>query len=419
MKPLLLNTYDGQGGAGIATYRIHRALRSMGIDSQLLVQSRKGDDPTVCGPVGWEKLAARLRPHLDNIPNRFMRRAKPELFSVAWVPDHILDRLEKANPDLVHLFWLNNGLVRLENLGKIRQPTVWTLHDMWPFTGGCHYDDGCGRFVERCGCCPSIYSEADRDISRRIIQRKLNAWRDWDLTVVATSEWLANEARASTVFRDRDVRVIPNAVDIDTYKPISKYVARTIFNLPQNKRIIMFSAFAATSHPRKGGHLLMDAIDRIARTNAAADIELVIVGASEPKHSKDFGIPVHYMGHFSDEVSQVVLYSASDVLVAPSMQENLSNTVMEALACGTPVVAFRIGGMPDMVEHQANGYLAQAFEPDDLAHGILWVLDTDDRLEKLSARARASVVETFAFPLIAKRYVSLYQERLGARSLDR
>jgi glycosyltransferase involved in cell wall biosynthesis len=415
VKPLLLNTYDGQGGAGIATYRIHRALRSIGVDSKLLVQSSKGDDHTVTSPQGWDRVPARLRPYLDKLPNRFFRRTKPELFSVAWVPDRVLDRIGEIAPDLVHLFWVNNGFVRLETLGRIRQPSVWTLHDMWPFTGGCHYDDGCGRFSDRCGHCPSIYSTTERDVSRRVLERKLGAWKDWDVTVVATSEWLAEEARASMIFRDRDVRVIPNAIDIDTYKPIPKDVARSIYNLPRNKRIVMFSAFAATSHPRKGGHLLMHAIEQIASTHAAADIELVIVGASMPEHPKDFGIPVHYMGHFGDEISQVVLYSAADVLVAPSMQENLSNTVLEALACGTPVVAFRIGGMPDLIEHQTNGYLAQAFEPADLAAGILWVLDGDDRHAQLSARARAGVTATYTFEMIAQRYAALYRELLGER----
>jgi glycosyltransferase involved in cell wall biosynthesis len=416
MTPLLLNTYDAQGGAGIATYRIHRALWSIGIETRLMVQSSKRDVVGVDGPVGWQRLSARLRPHIDNIPNRFFRKSKPEHFSVAWLPGDVLARIEKINPDLVHLFWVNNGFIRLENLGRISQPSVWTLHDMWPFTGGCHYDDACGRFTEHCGRCPSIYSESNHDISHHTFKRKLNAWKNWDVTIVATSDWLAKEARSSTLFRDRDIRVIPNAIDIDTYKPISKSIARSIFNLPSNKRIVMFSAFSATSHPRKGGHLLMTAVEQIARTNAAADIELIVVGASAPKQPKDFGIPVHYMGNFDDEISQVVLYSAADVLVAPSMQENLSNTVMEALACGTPVVAFQIGGMPDMVEHQANGYLAQAFDSNDLAQGILWVLDTDDRLEKLSARARASVVETFSFPLIAGRYDALYRELLGVRS---
>jgi len=418
LKPLLINTYDGQGGAGIATYRIHRALRSIGVDSKLLVQSRKVDDYTVLEPKGNGRFTARIRPHLDALPNRFFSRTKPELFSVAWLPDTLLERIYDASPDLVHLFWINNGFVRLENLGKIRQPSVWTLHDMWPFTGGCHYDDGCGRYIDRCGHCPSIYSIKERDLSRRIFQRKIDSWRDWDVTVVATSEWLAKEARASSIFRDRDVRVIPNAIDIETFRPIPRHIARSIFKLPQSKRIIMFSAFSATTHPRKGGHLLLTAIEQIVNSYGTNDVELVILGSSRPEHSKDLGIPVHYMGHFADDISQVLLYSAADVLVAPSMQENLSNTVLEALACGTPVVSFCIGGMPDMIKHQVNGYLAQAFEPDDLAAGIMWVLDNDDRLKQLSENARLQVAERYTFEKIARSYESLYGELLGIKVLS-
>lgn len=413
MNPLLLNTYDVQGGAALATYRIHRALCSIGINSRLMVQSGKCDIRDVDGQSSWQRRSLKLRPYFDNIPNRFFRRSKPELFSVAWLPDNVLARIQRANPDLVHLFWVNNGFIRLENLGKIKKPSVWTLHDMWPFTGGCHYDDGCGRFRDHCGSCPHIYSKSNRDISRRILQRKLNAWRDWDVTIVATSQWLAEEARASTIFCDRDIRVIPNTIDIDKYKPMPKSMARSIVNLPLDKRIVMFSAAAAVSNPRKGGYLLKAAIEQIAHTNAGADVELVVVGASAPKYGRDFDVPVHYMGTLADDISQVVLYSAADLLVAPSIQENLSNTVMESLACGTPVVAFRIGGMPDMIEHRGNGYLAQAFDSNDLAQGILWLLESDDRLEKASARARSGVVENFAFPLIAERYATLYKELLG------
>lgn len=415
VKPLLLNTYDAQGGAGIATYRIHQALRSIGIDSILRVQSQKSDDYTVIGPSGWHRIPAMLRPYLDSLPNRFFKRAKKELFSVAWVPDRLLGSIAEISPDLVHLFWVNNGFLRLETPGKIKQPCIWTLHDMWPFTGGCHYDDGCARFMYSCGSCPSVYSSSNNDVSRRILRRKLSSWSDWDVTVVATSKWLAERASVSAVFRNRDIRVVPNAIDIEVYKPIPKSVARMIYNLPQDKRIIIFSAFASTSHPRKGGHLLMEAIERIANSHFAPDVELVIVGASIPEKPRDLGMPVHYMGHFSDEISQVVLYSAADVLVAPSMQENLSNTVLEALACGTPVVAFHIGGMPDMISHKKNGYLAEPFATEDLAEGILWVLNDDDRLAQLSNAARNSVTETYSFPIVAARYLELYGDVLGKK----
>ena len=409
MKSLILNTYDAQGGAGIATYRIHRALRSFGIDSSMWVQNRKCDDYTVGGPTRWGRIPAYLRPHLDSLPNKFFKHTKPELFSAAWVPDRLLDKIESINPDLVHLFWMNAGFARIETLGKISQPVIWTLHDMWPFTGGCHYDDECGRFSDHCGRCPSIYSDKDADLSRRILDRKLTSWRDWRLTVVATSHWLATQARSSKVFAERDIRVIPNAIDTDKYKPVSKELARTLFNLPQNKRIVMFSAFSATSHPRKGGHLLLPAIERMARDHLHSDIELVIVGASQPANPPDQGVPVHYMGQFADEISQVVLYSAADVLVAPSMQENLSNTVLESLSCGTPVVAFNIGGMPDMITHRVNGYLATPFDTEDLASGILWVLQSDAHIAQLSSQARLSVINHFSFPVIARRYAELYE----------
>lgn len=414
MKTLLLNTYDAQGGAGIATYRIHKALRSAGVDSLMYVQNRSCSDYTVLGPSRWARIPAYFRPHLDSFPNKFFKNAKPELFSTSWVPDRLLDKINAIRPDLVHLFWINGGFARIETLGKIRQPAIWTMHDMWPFTGGCHYDDGCGKFSGLCGSCPSLYSSVENDISRRVIRRKLKSWVNWKVTVVATSQWLAKEARLSSVLCDKEIYVIPNAVDTDRYKPVPKNIARTIYNLPQDKMLIMFSAFAATSHPRKGGHLLVPALERIVRDSGKTEIELVIVGASQPEVPINFGVPVHYMGHFSDEISQAVLYSAADVLVAPSMQENLSNTVVEALSCGTPVVAFNIGGMPDMIAHKTNGYLAKAFSVEELAAGILWVLSDGDNLSRLSSEARKSAIQKYAFSIIGKKYYELYQRVLGS-----
>jgi len=219
-------------------------------------------------------------------------------------------------------------------------------------------------------------------------------------------------ARSSSLFKDRRVEVIPNGIDTDRYKPTDKNAARAAYNLPQDKHLILFSAFSATSDKRKGNQFLMQALEKMSLDGWGANTELVVVGASKPESPPDLGMKVHYMGHLHDEISQILLYSAADVLVAPSMQENLSNAVMESLACGTPVVAFDIGGMPDMIDHQVNGYLARPFEPDDLADGIMWVLENKDRHSMLSQSARQTVVERYTLQAVANRYLTLYQSIL-------
>lgn len=413
MNPLLLNTFDNQGGAAIATYRLHRGLRSIGIDSRLLVQCKNTDDYSVLGPSGkMERVLDALRPGLDMVVNRRYRNRQRAIFSAAWLPEHLADRVAEVQPDIVHLFWVNAGFLRIETLKEFRRPIVWTLHDMWPFTGGCHYDEECGKFRLSCGNCPVLRSARERDLSRRIWERKRSSWKGVPITVVATSRWLADMARSSSLFEGQRIEVIPNGLDTEIYKPIDKATARDAYNLPQDKRLILFSAFGATSDKRKGGQLLMKALEKLSQEGWAGEAELVIVGASMPENPADMGMKVHYMGRMHDEISQVLLYSAADVMVAPSMQENLSNAVMESLACGTPVVAFNIGGMPDMIDHQCNGYLAAPFETGDLAAGIAWVLENQGRLSALAQCARQTVEERYAVEMVAHRYSQLYQALL-------
>jgi glycosyltransferase involved in cell wall biosynthesis len=413
LKLLILNTSDTQGGAAIATYRVHQGLKAIGVNSNLLVQSKKTNDITVNGAVTrWQSIFAFFRPYMDALWVRCYRVRNNVLFSPSWVPEKLISKIDKFNPDVIHLFWVAGGFLRIETLKNVKQPIVWTLHDMWPFTGGCHYDDECGRFQQSCGNCPVLHSEKEKDLSRRIWLRKNRSWEHVPIVVVATSHWLADKARSSSLFKKQRVEVIPNGINTDIYKPINKEMARYAYNLPKDKNLILFSAFSATTDKRKGHHLLEQALKKLSQTGLASTSELVIVGATKPETPPDLGMKIHYMGNMGDETSQVLLYSASDVLVAPSMQENLSNTVMESLSCGTPVVAFNIGGMPDMIDNQKNGYLADPFNSDDLADGIMWVIGNKERHNKLSQNARKTVEKRYSLKTVAEQYLALYQDIL-------
>lgn len=413
MRVLLLNTYDIQGGAAIATYRLHKGLRNSGVNSLLLVQTKRSDDFTVIGSqTKTERLLSQVRPYLDALITKLYRSKKRELFSPALVPDFLAKKVTKLHPKIIHLFWVAGGFFKIETLAHLPAPIVWTLHDMWPLTGGCHYDDECGNFKDSCGKCPLLMSEKTRDLSHYILSRKIDSWDSLPIVVVATSQWLAEMARASTVFRNKRIEVIPNGIDAERYKPIDKIVSRQTWGLPQDKHLILFSAFSATSDKRKGNQFLAPALEMIAAEGWGNDTELVIIGASKPDKPIDFGMKVHYIGNLGDEISQVLLYSSVDVTVAPSMQENLSNTVMESLSCGTPVVAFNIGGMPDLIDHQKTGYLATPFEVNDLANGIKWILEDKERQRRLSQAARTSVLEKYPLDKVANQYIELYRDLL-------
>lgn len=413
MNLLIVNTYDKLGGAAIATYRMHKGLILRGVNSKLLVQVKASDDFSVFSEASkWKKIFAFIKPRLDGLLVRLYRNRNGVLFSPAIVADSLIKNLKELSPDIVHLFWVNGGFMKIETLKKVKQPVVWTLHDMWPFTGGCHYDDECGRFQQSCGSCPLLGSKDDNDLSRRTWERKRRSWSGVPIVVVATSHWLAQMARSSTLFSDYRVEVIPNGIDTTIYKPVNKDIARRVFNFSKDKNLLLFSAFSATTDKRKGNQFLIEALKIISKAKEDSNIELVIIGATKPENPPDLGMKVHYMGLFHDEISQVLLYSAADVVIAPSMQENLSNTVMESLACATPVVAFNIGGMPDMIDHQINGYLATPFDSNDLAKGIRWVIENKTRHNTLAQRARQTVLERYNIEQIADQYIALYKSIL-------
>jgi glycosyltransferase involved in cell wall biosynthesis len=248
-------------------------------------------------------------------------------------------------------------------------------------------------------------SNKPKDLSAKIWQRKQASFtKISNLTIVGLSQWLANEAKASSLFQQTPVVNLPNPIDTALFSPFDKQQARNLFNLPQDKKLVLFGAMGATSDPRKGFKELAQALEQLDSDNT----ELVVFGSSQPKTPQGFKQKAHYLGHLHDDVSMRVLYSAADVMVVPSLQENLSNAIMESLACGTPVVGFDIGGNADLIEHQQTGYLAKPFDVADLAAGIDWVLNAPNYNE-LCQNAREKVLREFDSILIAKKYISLYQ----------
>ncbi len=411
MKILHISTKDLEGGAARAAYRLHQGLEGINVNSKMLVQTKVSEDSSIIAPQTLiEKSIAMVGGILDTIPPQFYRQDSQISFSTQWLPDVIYSKINRLEPDVINLHWINNSHLRIETLGKLGRPIIWTLHDMWPFTGGCHYDQNCGRYVESCGACPLLKSNKDFDLSRWIWQRKSKAWKNVNLTIVTPSNWLAQCASSSSLFKNLRVEVIPYGLDLQRYKPIERQTVRSLLNLPQNKHLVLFGAIKATSDRRKGFHLLNPALQRLCQSGWQNKIELIVVGASQPDNQVDLGFKTHYLGKLSDDISLAQVYAAADIFVAPSLQDNLPNTVVEAIACGTPCAAFKIGGMPEMIEHQQNGYLAQPFESEDLANGIAWILENKERHQQLCARARAKAEQEFTLELQARRYDSLYSE---------
>ena len=415
MKVLHISTDAQLGGAGIAAYRLHKGLRLLGVDSAMLVSKQRQDDEYIDPPSSnYDKIVARLAPLLERIPKRFSNLSL-DLVSPAWVPDRLPGRINKHTPDILNLHWVNHGFMRIETLPRLRQPVVWTLHDMWPFSGGEHYVGDSNRYIEGYNTNNRPASETGLDINRWIWKRKKKSWAGLkNIVIAAPSKWLADCAGKSDLFREFRVAVLPNGVDHERFHPMDHSVARSILGLPEGKKLILFGAGSATSDKRKGFHLLVEALNKLESGINPTDYELVVFGASSGDDS--FSMKAHYLGRFQDEISLAIVYAAVDVFVAPSLEDNLPNTVLESLSCGTPVVAFDIGGIPDMVSHKRNGYLASGFDTTELANGMLWVMEDNLRWKRLSQVARSAVVQSFTLKRSASRYADLYEEILNESS---
>jgi glycosyltransferase involved in cell wall biosynthesis len=410
----MLNTFDEGGGAARAAFRLHRGVRGLGIDSRLMVQFKSGDaEDVICNTTPLGKLARRGRLALNMLPAQLYPNRPIENFTPAWLPQTLAGKVAAVDHDILHLHWLAAGFLRLETLKKFRRPLVWTLHDSWAFTGGCHVPFECVRYRERCGACPVLGSSREEDLSRWVWERKERSWQNLKLTVVTPSRWLADCARSSALFRDVRVEVIPNGLDLALFKPTDKRLARKLLGLPQDKKLILFGGVAGTRDRNKGFSLLLTAMQILSSAGWKDTAELMVFGASASAGTPSSGMKARYLGKLHDDIRLVLLYAAADVFVAPSILENLSNTVMEAMACGTPCVAFDQGGMTDLIEHGRTGYLARPYDPDDLAAGIDGVLENDAVRQGMALRSRRKVEEEFDLEKVSQRYSSLYREILA------
>jgi glycosyltransferase involved in cell wall biosynthesis len=306
--------------------------------------------------------------------------------------------------------WIGDGFVPIEWLGEIRKPIVWTMHDMWPFTGGCHYAWTCERYEAGCGQCPQLGSTRHRDLSSYSAARKTMAWNSLHGVAVAPSPWLAEAARRSSVMQRSRVEVIPNGLDGMKFKPEHSADARRRLDLPDDERILLTGAVGAVKDERKGFSLLVDALRACRTVGKTMKWRLLVFGANTGPGEDVVGIPVSYCGSVADEHALARIYQAADVYVLPSLQDNLPNTVVEALACGKPVVGFRAGGLATMVTDDRTGWLAEPFSTASLSAALVKAMESTS--EENSAACRAEFDRVYAWPGPAEKYVRLYEEML-------
>lgn len=405
------------GGAPRAANRLHRALLSQNVDSTMYVRVKDSDDRRVEGPSRRERYVAPWKERLAVAAMRLQKSTNASLHSPALLPSGLPARLTRTSYDVLHLHWVNAELLSVEDIGRLRRPIVWTLHDMWAFCGSEHYTDSGPGARWRRG-----YSTSNRpacetglDVDRLTWLRKQRSWRS-PFPLVCPSRWLATCVEESALLSGWPVHVIPNTLDTHIFRPHSKQLAREVFGLSEAP-MVLFGATGGTRDPRKGYHFAVDALRELASTSGSREFQCVVFGQTQPAMGGSMGgLSTRWLGHLHDEWSLALLYSAADVVLVPSTQESFGQTAAEAQACGTPVVAFDSTGLKDVVEHLETGYLAECFKPESLGEGLRWVLGDDGRRTALSLAARDRALRLWTYHQVALQHLEVYAQEHEAFS---
>ncbi|HHR6139282.1 TPA: glycosyltransferase family 4 protein [Providencia alcalifaciens] len=415
MKILHVSYSDILGGAARASYRLHKALLESGVNSEMMVRIKKTDDWTISSSNSRiEKLATIFRSSIGLSINNLQYSDNVNLRSGNWLPSNWAKRINSSDVDIVHMHWIGSETLSIKDIGKIRKPIVWTMHDMWPFCGAEHYtsDDVNSRWITGYESKNRISGEHGTDIDKLVWKRKFHLWNTSNMHMVSPSQWLANCAKKSLLFQNSSISVIPNPLDTEIYQPLNKSFCRKLLKLPENKNIILFGAIGGGNDPRKGYDLLIEALHKLQNEIDVSSTVCVIFGQSEPKNSPKLPFPTYWLGHINDDPTLSLLYNSANVMVVPSRMDNLPQTSTEAQTCGTPVVSFSTTGLIDIVEHKKTGYLAKPFDTTDLANGIKWILENESRQFELKNYSRKKAENLWENSIVANQYIELYKNRL-------
>ena len=417
MNILIINTSDRSGGAAIAAARLKNSLINLGEKARMLVARKEGDDlATFDAKPGLRYAGGWLRERLGIFVRQGLSKSHLWDIDPATAGVDITALPEFREADIIHLHWVNQGFLSFKVLRKIfdsGKPVVWTMHDAWPFTGLCHSPLDCRNFQQQCGHCMLLRRQGDHDWSHKVWKRKANIYNNAErVAFVACSKWLAGMARSSSLLSKQMVLDIPNPIDTYLFTPRDKEEARRQLGLPADKKLILFSAYNVNA-PIKGLSYLHEALRLLAEKDSAKANEIGIVYAGKGTEQlnpqiSNFRYQIS-LGYITDSKQMATIYNAVDLFCIPSLQENLPNTIMEAKASGVPTIGFDVGGIPQMIDHLHDGYLAKAKDAADLAKGIEWVLFEADSVD-LAQRNRFAAVEQYSEARVAKKYLKLYKE---------
>ena len=421
MKILLVGKACSTGGAAIASYRLMLSLRGESRDVKMLVQDGEDKYEGIFSTTHslvkrWINLSRFIAERLVFLPRERSKSIR-FLFSLANTGENIVHHSLVRQADIIHIHWINAGFLSLRSLNallNLGKPVVWTFHDMWPFTGGCHYALECDEFMRKCGNCPYLKNPGAGDLSHRIWKKKERLFSARKFTVITPSNWLNECVRASSLLQHLDVHTIHNPVDSSMFQPAVREKACNSLGLDPGKKYILFGA-ATVKNVMKGYAFFAEAIEKLSGKVDRDQVEIILFGKSKGGSPDSFPLLTRNIAFVHSVDTLVDLYSAAHLFVIPSLQDNLPNTIIESMLCGTPVVGFRTGGIPEMIDHKANGYLADFKSSEDLAEGMIWVLSSES-YEKLSLETRETAVKRYSEKESVDAHIKLYSSLLNKTS---
>ena len=420
MRVLIVNTSERSGGAAVAAGRLMEALNNNGVKAKMLVRDKQTDTITVAG-LGNGAFAQRhfLAERLAILTRLHFKRKHLFDIDIANSGFDITQLREFREADIIHLHWVNQGMLSLSGIRKILasgKPVVWTMHDAWPATAICHLTMGCKRYKTHCCKCRYLPGGgSDKDLSAKIWKRKKAMFEGNSIYFVACSRWLEDEARQSALLAGQNITSIPNPIDTHLYHPTDKAAARQRLGLPADKRLILFVSQRVTN-AYKGMDYLVEACRMLCERHPEMkeNTAVVILGGHAEEVEHQLPLKAYPLGYVSDEHKIVDVYNASDLFVLPSLSENLPNTIMEAMACGVPCVGFKVGGIPEEIDHKKTGYVAEYRNAADLMEGIRWTL-CDSDYKSLSDASVRKVATTYSQNSVSLKYIEVYNHAMALK----
>lgn len=406
MKVLHIVGGDLNRGAARGAYWLHLGLKEMGVASTIFTNSKTGvEDPDVIYTVhnNLSKAVNSLRKQIDRLPILFYRKRLNDVLSTGISGYNFTKTKAYREADIIHLHWIGAAFVNIKHLRKIKKPIIWTLRDMWPFTGGCHYAMECRNYESGCGYCKQLNSSRKYDLSRFVLYRKKKHIPP-HCKIIGISSWLSEIAKTSELLKNFDIRTISNNVNTNEFFPIPKVEARKVLGINTKKKIILTGSFNLKSR-YKGFQDFLKALKHLDQS----EYYLCLFGKLDNTILQDIPFEYKNFGFLNDQISLRLLYSCADVFAAPSKREAFGKTIAEAMACGTPTVCFDATGPRDIVTHKIDGYKAEPFNSLDLARGMEWVA-RQTNYQKLCEKARDKVINNFDARIIARQYLNLYHE---------